>query len=196
MAVRSGRPAVFLDRDGTLNEDVGYLCALSQLALYPFAVDAVRLLNRAGYVVPVLTNQGGIAMGAIDPALVDAVHATIDRRLAAGGARVDGWFVCPHHPEGVIEAYRLACACRKPEPGLAVAAIAALGIDPARSWVIGDKWADVELGRRIGARSILVRTGWGRRMEAAPPPDARAEAVVDDLASAVAHVLEADFGVP
>jgi D-glycero-D-manno-heptose 1,7-bisphosphate phosphatase len=186
------RPAVFLDRDGTINEDVGYLSAVSQLTLYPFAVDAVRLLNRAGYVVPMVTNQGGIGMGAIAPAFVGELHAEIDRRLAAGGARVDGWYSCPHHPDAVIEAYREECTCRKPATGMADAAIRDLGIDPARSWMVGDKWIDVQLGHNIGARSILVRTGWGRRMEAARPPGQPVEAIVDDLAAAVAFLLAAD----
>ncbi len=185
------RPAVFLDRDGTINEDVGYLSAMSQLTLYPFAIDAVRLLNRAGYVVPMVTNQGGIGMGAIRPAFVDELHVEIDRRLAAGGAQVDGWYSCPHHPDAVIEAYREACACRKPATGMAEAAIRDLGIDPARSWMVGDKWIDVQLGHNIGARSILVRTGWGRRQEAAHPEGQRVEAIVDDLASAVAFILAA-----
>jgi D-glycero-D-manno-heptose 1,7-bisphosphate phosphatase len=186
------RPAVFLDRDGTINEDVGYVSAMSQLTLYPFAIDAVRLLNRAGYVVPMVTNQGGIGMGAIEPAFVGELHAEIDRRLAAGGARVDGWYSCPHHPDAVIEAYRGACACRKPATGMAEAAIRDLGIDPARSWMIGDKWIDVQLGHNIGARSIMVRTGWGRRMEAARPAGQQVEAIVDDLAAAVAWLLAAD----
>jgi D-glycero-D-manno-heptose 1,7-bisphosphate phosphatase len=186
------RPAVFLDRDGTINEDVGYLSAMSQLTLYPFAVDAVRLLNQAGYVVPMVTNQGGIGMGAIAPRFVDELHREIDRRLAAGGARVDGWYSCPHHPEAVLEEYRTACRCRKPATGMAEAAMAELGIDPARPWVTGDKWIDVQLGHNIGARSILVRTGWGRRMEAARPDGQRVEAIVDDLASAVAFLLAAD----
>jgi D-glycero-D-manno-heptose 1,7-bisphosphate phosphatase len=190
------RPAVFLDRDGTINEDVGYVSAMSQLTLYPFAIDAVRLLNRAGYVVPMVTNQGGIGMGAIEPAFVGELHAEIDRRLAAGGARVDGWYSCPHHPDAVIEAYRGACACRKPATGMAEAAIRDLGIDPARSWMIGDKWIDVQLGHNIGARSILVRTGWGRRMEAARPPGQHVEAIVDDLAAAVAFLLAADHAAP
>ncbi|MDP1571062.1 MAG: HAD family hydrolase [Vicinamibacterales bacterium] len=183
------RPAVFLDRDGTLNEDVGYLSAMSQLTLYPFAIDAVRLLNRAGYLVPMVTNQGGIGMGAIQAPFVDELHAEIDRRLAAGGAHVDGWYSCPHHPEAIIEALRVECHCRKPAPGMAEAAIRDLGIDPARSWMIGDKWIDVQLGHNIGARSILVRTGWGRRVEGARPEGQRVEAIVDDLAAAVALIL-------
>lgn len=183
------RPAVFLDRDGTLNEDVGYLSAMSQLTLYPFAIDAVRLLNRAGYLVPMVTNQGGIGKGAIQASFVEELHAEIDRRLAAGGAHVDGWYSCPHHPEAIIEALRVECGCRKPAPGMAEAAIRDLGIDPARSWMVGDKWVDVQLGHNIGARSILVRTGWGRRVEGARPEGQRVEAIVDDLAAAVALIL-------
>ena len=186
------RPAVFLDRDGTINEDVGYLSELSHLTLYPWAIDAVRLLNRAGYLVVMVTNQGGIGRGMIRPEFVGELHAEIDRRLAAGGARVDGWYYCPHHPEALVETLRAECRCRKPAPGMVLDAARDLGIDITRSWVIGDKWMDVQLGQRVGGRAILVRTGWGRLEEAARPPGQTVEAVCDTLAGAVAVVLEQD----
>ena len=186
------RPAVFLDRDGTINEDVGYLSEMSHLTLYPWAIDAVRLLNRAGYLVVMVTNQGGIGRGMIRPAFVGEVHAEIDRRLDGGGAHVDGWYHCPHHPEALVDALRVECRCRKPAPGMVLDAARDLAIDPARSWVIGDKWGDVQLGQRVGARSILVRTGWGRLEEAAWPPGQTVEAVCDTLAGAVAVVLDQD----
>lgn len=186
------RPAVFLDRDGTLNEDVGYLSELSHLTLYPWAIDAVRLLNHAGYVVAVVTNQGGIGRKMIRPEFVGELHAEIARRLARGGARVDGWYSCPHHPEAVIEELRVDCACRKPNVGMPQQAARELGIDLARSWVIGDKWLDVQLGHRIGGRSILVRTGWGVLEEAVRPPGQAVEAICDTLAGAVSHLLHVD----
>jgi len=190
------RPAVFLDRDGTINEDVGYLSELSHLTLYPWAVDAVRLLNRAGYLVVMVTNQGGIGRQMIRPEFVGELHAVIDERLAAGGARVDGWYFCPHHPEALVEALRQVCRCRKPAPGMALDAARDLGIDLTRSWVIGDKWIDVQLGQRIGGRGVLVRTGWGVSEEGVRPAGQSVEAICDTLAGAVAFVLTADAGGP
>ncbi len=186
------RPAVFLDRDGNLNEDVGYLCEMSQLTLYPWAIDAVRLLNRAGYLVVMVTNQGGIGRKMIRPEFVGELHAEIDRRLAAGGTHVDGWYFCPHHPQALVEDLRMACRCRKPETGMVLDAARDLGIDLTRSWVIGDKWGDVQLGERMGGRSILVRTGWGVLEEAVRPPGQAVEAICDSLAGAVAVVLDRD----
>lgn len=193
---RSLRPAVFLDRDGTINEDVGYLSELPQLTLYPWAIDAVRLLNRAGYLVVMVTNQGGIGRGMIRPEFVGELHAEIDRRLAAGGAVVDGWYSCPHHPEALVEALRVACECRKPAPGMARDAARDLGVDLERSWVVGDKWSDVQMLQRLGGRAILVRTGWGELEEGVRPEGQTVDAVCDSLAGAVAHVLTADDGGP
>jgi D-glycero-D-manno-heptose 1,7-bisphosphate phosphatase len=190
------RPAVFLDRDGTVNEDVGYLSELSHLTLYPWAIDAVRLLNRAGYLVVMVTNQGGIGRKMIRPEFVGELHAVIDARLAAGGARVDGWYFCPHHPEALVDELRQECRCRKPAPGMALDAARDLGIDLARSWVIGDKWIDVQLGQRIGGRGVLVRTGWGVIEEGVRPEGQSVEAICDTLAGAVAFVLTADAGGP
>ncbi len=188
------RPAVFLDRDGTINEDVGYLSRMSELTLYPWAIDAVRLLNRAGYLVVMVTNQGGIGRKMIQAAFVADLHAEIDRRLAAGGAHVDGWYFCPHHPEALIDELRAECRCRKPATGMVDDAARDLHIDPARSWVIGDKWSDVQLGVRMGGRALLLRTGWGVIEEAVRPPGQVVEAVCDTLAEAVALVLDRDHG--
>jgi D-glycero-D-manno-heptose 1,7-bisphosphate phosphatase len=155
------RPAVFLDRDGTMIHDVGYLRRLDDLRWFPSTVDAVRLLNRAGFLVFVVTNQSGIGRGAIAPEFVPVVHAHMAGTLEAGGARVDGWFFCPHHPRAEVEMYRAVCGCRKPQPGLIRQAEAQHAIDLPRSFVIGDKSIDVGLGVAVGARGILVRTGYG-----------------------------------
>ncbi len=190
------RPAVFLDRDGTINEDVGYLSELAHLTLYPWAIDAVRLLNRAGYLVVMVTNQGGIGRKMIRPEFPGELHAVIDERLAAGGARVDGWYFCPHHPEALVDELRQECRCRKPAAGMALDAARDLGIDLTRSWVIGDKWIDVQLGQRIGGRAVLVRTGWGVIEEGVRPAGQSVDAIHDTLAGAVAFVLDADGGGP
>lgn len=190
------RPAVFLDRDGNINDDVGYLSELSELTLYPWAIDVVRLLKRAGYLVVMVTNQGGIGRGMIRPEFPGELHAVIDQRLAQAGTAVDGWYLCPHHPEALIEALRVECACRKPAPGMALDAARDLGIDLTRSWVIGDKWSDVQMGERIGARSVLVRTGWGVIEEGVRPAGQPVYAICDTLAGAAALVLDADHGGP
>jgi D-glycero-D-manno-heptose 1,7-bisphosphate phosphatase len=183
------KPAVFLDRDGTLIEDVGFLDAISRVAFYPWTIDSIRALNRAGLAVVVVTNQSGIARGLIDEALVDATHAHLTARLAAGGARVDAYYYCPHHPRGTVPQFARACDCRKPARGLIDRAVTDLGLDPARSFVVGDKWTDVQLARAVGGRAILVRTGGGAAEERRPPDGVSADAIVDNLAAAASWIL-------
>jgi D-glycero-D-manno-heptose 1,7-bisphosphate phosphatase len=155
------RAAVFLDRDGTMIHDVGYLGRLSDLRWFSFTVEAIRLFNRAGLLVCVTTNQGGVGLGYYTEAVVHDIHAQMDATLAAGGARVDGWFHCPHHPHARLDALRIDCDCRKPGIGMIQQAADRFPIDLARSFVIGDKLADVAMADRAGARGILVRTGYG-----------------------------------
>jgi D-glycero-D-manno-heptose 1,7-bisphosphate phosphatase len=184
------RRAVFLDRDGTLIEESGYLDRLDRLMFYPFTVDAVRLLNRAGHAVVIISNQSGIGRGLIRESFVGEAHAHITGRLAAGGARIDGFYYCPHHPQATVERYRVQCDCRKPLPGLLHTAAQDLSVDLARSVVVGDRWGDIGAARAIGARGVLVRTGYGRVAEAAPRPNLTADAVKDNLAAAVAWILQ------
>ncbi len=182
-------PAVFLDRDGTMIEDVGYLDALSRVVYYPWTVDAIRILNRAGLRVVVVTNQSGIARGFFTEAFVQETHRSIDARLAAGGARVDGYYYCPHHPAGRVAEFARACDCRKPGPGMIDSAARDLDLDPARSFVVGDTWLDIGLARSVGARGILVRTGGGAAWEDRPPNGLAADAVVDNLAAAAGWII-------
>ena len=185
------RPAVFLDRDGTLLEEAGYLDRLERLVFFPYSVDAVRLLNRANLTVVVVTNQAGIARGIFKEAFVDEAHKHIAARLAAGGARVDGFYYCPHHPEAVIEQYRKSCECRKPQPGLLRQAANDLDLALDRSFVVGDRWHDLEAGQRVDARGVLVRTGYGRTEELAPRAALTPAAIVDNLMEAVSWILRA-----
>jgi len=188
-APASARPAVFLDRDGTMIEDVGYLDRLDRLAWFPWTVDAIRALNRAGLPVVVVTNQSGIARGFFTEAFVDETHRHMTAALAAGGARVDAYYYCPHSAPGSAPDDARRCDCRKPGRGLVDRAARDLNIDPARSFVVGDKWLDVELGVRIGGRGILVRTGMGAAEERRAPADVKADAIVDNLAAAASWIL-------
>ena len=184
------RSAVFLDRDGTLIKEVGYLDRPERVELFPWTVDAIRALNRAGVRVVMVSNQSGVARGFFDEATVDQVHARIAERLAAGGARVDAYYYCPHHPDGKVAEYARACECRKPGRALVDRAVREFGVDPERSFTVGDRWLDVALARAIGARGILVRTGYGLAEEARPPRGLVADAVVDNLIGAVGWILE------
>jgi D-glycero-D-manno-heptose 1,7-bisphosphate phosphatase len=183
------RPAVFLDRDGTLIEEVGYLDRLERLQLFPWSIDAVRLLNRAGFVVAVVSNQAGVARGFFTEAFVQDVQREIDRRVNAAGGRIDGWYHCPHHPDAPRAEYRRQCECRKPRPGMIRQAERELGIDPAQSFVVGDRWLDVQLAHAVGARAVLVRTGYGGSEERKPPEGVAADAIADNLIEAVAWIL-------
>jgi len=189
--VQAARRAVFLDRDGTIIEEVGYLDRLERVALYPWSIDAIRALNRAGLPVVMVTNQSGVARGFFSEAVVDEVHRHIASMLEEGGARIDAYYYCPHHPDGKVQAYARRCECRKPARGLVDRAQRELGIDPTRSFVVGDRWLDVALARAVGGQGILVRTGYGQSEEARPPEGLAADAVADNLIEAVGWILRA-----
>jgi D-glycero-D-manno-heptose 1,7-bisphosphate phosphatase len=148
------RPAVFLDRDGTIAEEVGYLNHASRFRMFPFVAPAVRRLNEAGMPVIVVTNQSGVGRGYFPESLVHEVHALMSEQLAQAGARIDAVYFCPHTSAD-------SCACRKPEIGLVERAARDHAIDVKRSFVVGDRYGDIELARNAGARGILVRTGYG-----------------------------------
>jgi len=152
--------AVFLDRDGTVNEEVGYLCDLDNLRLIPGAGAAIKRLNEAGLKVVLVTNQSGVARGYFPEALVHETHERLDRMLRKEGARIDAVYYCPHHPTEGNSRYTMICDCRKPGTGLIDRAARDLALDVKRSYVVGDKWSDVELGQRAGAHSILVQSGF------------------------------------
>jgi D-glycero-D-manno-heptose 1,7-bisphosphate phosphatase len=183
------RPAVFLDRDGTLIEERGYLDRLDLLEIFPWTIDAIRLLNRAGYATVVITNQGAIGRGIIDEPFLRRVHDTMDARLAIGGARIDAYYFCPHHPAAEIAEYRSVCGCRKPAPGMIERACREMQLDPRRSVMVGDRWLDVECGHAAGARSVLVRTGHGGHEADHAPEGARADAILNNLMEAVGWIL-------
>ena len=152
--------AVFFDRDGTINVEVGYLRELKQLVLIPGAGAAIRRLNEAGFKVVLVTNQSGIARGYFTEDFVQETHTLLKRMLQTEGARLDGIYYCPHHPQSGNTRYTRECECRKPGTGMVEQAARELDIDVKRSFVVGDKWIDVELGQRAGAAAILVKSGF------------------------------------
>ncbi|MBN2397225.1 MAG: D-glycero-beta-D-manno-heptose 1,7-bisphosphate 7-phosphatase [Deltaproteobacteria bacterium] len=179
--------AVFLDRDGTINEEVGYLDSLNKLRIFPAAFEAVRMINESGMRVVVVTNQSGVARGLFDEAFVERVHQQVRKRFREQGAVIDRFYYCPHHPTEGIGRYRLACGCRKPEPGMLLRASQDLGIDLSASYVVGDTARDIELAHRCGSTGILVRTGYGMDEALSGVNPAY---IADDILDAARWILE------
>ena len=151
----SGKPAIFVDRDGTLNELVGYLNDLDAFELYPWSHEAIRLINGSGFLAVVVTNQSGVARGIYSEELVRTVHSRMTEMLEGADARLDGIYYCPHATSG-------DCECRKPKPGMLEEAQQDFEIDMSRSWVVGDSYSDLEMAWNTGGRAALVLTGYGR----------------------------------
>ncbi|MDR3357301.1 MAG: D-glycero-beta-D-manno-heptose 1,7-bisphosphate 7-phosphatase [Desulfovibrio sp.] len=176
--------AIFLDRDGTLNRETGYLCDWSAWQWLPGVPETLALLGRHGYKLVVVTNQSGLARGFYNAESVKRLHELMNRDLAARNAAIHAFYYCPHHPD-----FTGPCACRKPRPGMLLRAAAEMSLNRAQSWMIGDKALDMEAGLAAGCRSVLVRTGYGRRDEGRVPASIH---VADDLAAAAAHILRDD----
>ncbi len=177
--------AVFLDRDGTINLEKDYLYQIKDLEFVPGAPEAIRLLNKAGIMVVVVTNQSGVARGYYTEDDVEKLHRHIALELELSGAHVDAWLYCPHHPSG-RGSYSLPCSCRKPLPGMLQEAARLYDIDLDNSIMIGDKRADIEAGEAAGCRTVLVRTGYGADEEQYVGSQTD---VCDDLLSAVKSLL-------
>ena len=178
-------PAVFMDRDGTLTEEVGYVNHPRRLRIQPRSGEAVRRLNGAGIAAVVVTNQAGIARGYFSEEVLAAVNAALVSQLKDEEAHLDGIYVCSHHPTEGEPPYRMVCDCRKPKPGLLLRAASELGLDLSRSTLVGDKLSDLVAARAVGAQAVLVLTGyglgeWEYRRDAFPvPPDHVAEDLLD-----------------
>jgi D-glycero-D-manno-heptose 1,7-bisphosphate phosphatase len=168
------RRFVLLDRDGTLIVERNHLARAEDVELLPWTLRGLRLLNNLGLGLAVLTNQSGLKRGYFDRATLDAIHARLTQMLNDGGVSLARIYVCPHGPED-------DCDCRKPETGLAQRAAMELNFDPAAAFVIGDKPCDIELGRRLGATTFLVRTGYGAHYEA---EGVQADYIVEDVLGA------------
>lgn len=157
-----GRRAIFLDRDGTLNEEVGYVFDLAQFRLYDYAAEAVRLINEAGWLVIVVTSQAGIARGIYTESFLAELHQQMATELSQTGATIDAIYYCPHHPTDGEAPYRRECDCRKPKPGMLRRAAEDLNVDLSASFVIGDRFRDWAMAQAVGARGVLVLTGYGQ----------------------------------
>ncbi|MBM3978219.1 MAG: HAD family hydrolase [Planctomycetes bacterium] len=188
------RPAAFLDRDGTLIEEVDYLTRVEQLRVLPGVPEALIALQRAGYVRVLVSNQSGVARGLLDEPQLERIHAELLARLRAAGADLELVLYCPHLPGAPVAAYDRICACRKPEPGLLLEAARRLPIDLARSIAFGDSLRDLDAAARVGARGVLVRTGKGEAELARA--GRRTLEHHADLAAAVRAVLAPAAGRP
>jgi D-glycero-D-manno-heptose 1,7-bisphosphate phosphatase len=176
---------VLLDRDGTLIKEKNYLSDPDQLELIPGAAVALKRLQNEAWGICLVTNQSGIARGYFDLEQLERVHRRLADELALFDVELDGIYICPHCPED-------ACHCRKPSPGMIDQAIAVHGFDPRQAWVIGDKEVDIGLGHAVGAKSILVRTGYGKSYES----ETMADCVADDVSEAVDLILDPMYPGP
>jgi D-glycero-D-manno-heptose 1,7-bisphosphate phosphatase len=183
-----GRRAVFLDRDGTINVDHGYVFRPAEFELIPGSVEAIGRLNSAGFLVIVVTNQAGVARGLYEEADVHELHRHLDRELASHGATIDAYYYCPHHPEKGRGSYLRECACRKPLPGMLLQAAADFSLELHSSFLVGDKSSDIQAGVAAGCRPILVETGYGSGTNDLPPEIPRAA----DLMAAVELILKGE----
>jgi len=189
------RRALLLDRDGTICEDVGYIGAVEDLRLLPGSAEAIVSAAAAGFQCVLITNQAGIARGVLDEARLDEVHDRLRELLAAEGARLDGIYYCPHHPEGEISRYRRRCDCRKPGAGMLKRARDEMGIDLESSYVVGDHLRDIGAGHTVGATTILVLTGHGQdQLDGPAPQGPRADHVTKDLHAAVGWIVDRECG--
>lgn len=156
------RRAIFMDRDGTISHEVGYINHVSRMRPYSFSGIAIELINRSDWLAIVVTNQAGVARGYFTEGLVKEVHRRMESILALDGAKLDDIFYCPHHPTAGEAPYRKDCECRKPKPGMLLKAAEKHNIDLSRSVMIGDKISDVEMAKANGLTAVLVLTGYGR----------------------------------
>jgi D-glycero-D-manno-heptose 1,7-bisphosphate phosphatase len=157
------KKAVFLDRDGNINKDVGYPNSFDLIEIYPYSYEAIRKINRAGLLAVIITNQSGIGRGLINEAELRDIHQKMEEDFTRQNAHFDGIYYCPHFISSKIPEYNIDCNCRKPLPGMALHAAADLNIDTSRSYVVGDKVEDILFGMNAKATPILVLTGYGEK---------------------------------
>ena len=154
--------AVFMDRDGTISEEVGYINHPSRFRLFPYTAPAIKLVNEAGWLAIVVTNQAGVARGYFSEDMVQTIHSQLKDELESEGARLDAIYYCAHHPSVGKPPYRLDCDCRKPRPGLIQHAAEDFDIDLDKSWMVGDRYSDIEMAQNAGVNSAFLLSGYGR----------------------------------
>jgi D,D-heptose 1,7-bisphosphate phosphatase len=187
--------AIFLDRDGTINEEVGYLGQPERLRIIPAAFEAVRLINKSGMKAIVISNQSGVARGFFTEENVREINKKIEVLLGEQGAFIDRFYFCPHHPTEGEEPYKKICSCRKPQPGMLYQAADELDIDLTRSYMIGDNYPDIEAAHRAGAKGVLVLTGYGRHSSGGKDhetetQDNRPDHIASDILEAVRWIMK------
>ena len=183
--MKKQRPAVFLDRDGTLNIERDLVRTPDELSLIDGTGAALKALQKQGYALIVVTNQSAIARGTLSVDELDKIHESLAERLALEGVSLDGIYYCPHHPTEGAPPLRMICECRKPAPGMLKEAARAHDLDLTRSWMIGDNISDIEAGERAGAQSLLVLTGKGQRFA----EQLSSDRVVEDLSAAAKKII-------
>jgi len=194
--MRGGRAAVFLDRDGTLNEEVDFLRSPGEIVLIPGSAAAVRAFNASGIFTCVISNQSGVARGFITEQDLIPIHAELERLLALEGAKLDRIYYCPHHPDAGNPPYNIACDCRKPGTGMLRRGERELGIDLERSVVVGDRLSDLRAGIAVGATTVLVLTGYGMRaLRECEAEQVKPDFVSPSLAGAVEFIMHTLEGV-
>lgn len=186
------RPAVFLDRDGTVNEQMGYINHISRFHLLPNAAKAIKLLNDQDIPVIIVSNQSGLARGYFPKELLVEVHEKMNVLLNQEGASIDGLYYCPHHPEAKEEEFRQACSCRKPKTGMLKQAAEELNLDLAKSFLVGDRWSDIKCAQGAGCTPVLVLTGYGRgdQKYIGPTQDIQPSFVAEDLLQAAEWIIK------
>ncbi len=185
------KPAVFIDRDGTINEQMGYINHLSRFRILPGVPEAIKLLNENNYLVIVVTNQSGIARGYFSLELLEEIHTHMKDYLKKQGAKIDAVFFCPHYPGSGNNEYAIECDCRKPHTGMLREALDKFDIDVMQSYMIGDHYTDLEFANNGNIKSIMVKTGYGLgEVEYVLPGLAcKPVYVADDLLDAVKWIL-------
>jgi len=187
--------AIFLDRDGTINEEVGYLDDLAKLKIIPTAFEAVRLINAAKMKAVVITNQAGVARGLFSEDFVKTANKFLHAEFLKENALIDAFYYCPHHPTEGIDPYRRECNCRKPAAGMLLQAAREMNIDLTQSYIIGDRYNDMEAGKRARVKGVLVKTGFGQSLLQDDGPDKltadnQPDFIAADILEAVRWILK------
>ncbi len=154
--------AVFIDRDGTISKEVGYVNHVSRYEVFDYSAEAIKLLNESEFLAILTTNQAGVARGYFVENLIGEVHQKLQAELGKCGAKLDAIYYCPHHPSVGEPPYRQDCNCRKPKPGMILQAVEEFGIDLSESWMIGDRYSDVVFGHKLGLKTAFLLSGYGR----------------------------------